>query len=239
MEHFPDILYVFSDFGSIGASGERLHNRISSWKSDHRSWDAILGDGLPSDTIAGLPVGAPRFDLHVGRLYEAYIRSWCVCTITVMVRREAAGDALHFAEDVPTYEDVECFARLAGHGLAGFMDCETAWQHKHVGARLTDADAVINADTALKIIGRVWGADEEYLKLHRDEFEAVMDGHRASKVRYLLGRGRKLEARQEFAKFFHDPPRSYYLLTYVPGGLMGFAAGVRRSLYSLGKELRS
>ena len=240
MEHFPEILFVFSDFGVVGPSGERRHGGLLEWRDGVLwPWDRILGDGISSDLISGLPASAPRFALHVGRLYEMFISGWCVFTGTVVVRKEAAGEALHFPEDVPTYEDLECFARLAQRGPAGFVDCETAWHHLHLGARLTDADKGTNAETALMIIDRVWGADEEYLKLHREEFEAVMDAHRARKVRFLLGRGRKREARQELALLFHAPPRSYRLLTYVPGRLMGLAAELRRGIYARRSRPRS
>jgi hypothetical protein len=73
----------------------------------------------------GLPLGALRFELHVAQSYETYISSWCVSTITVMVRRDAPEDALRFPEDMSTYEGVDCFARLARSGMAGFIDCST------------------------------------------------------------------------------------------------------------------
>ena len=229
-EHFPEILFVFSDFGRIAHTGDRLHGGLLAGKdSQSGAWDTILGDGLSSATIPGLPASAPPFGLHIGRLYEMYIHRWCVFTSTVVVRRVDAGDALRFAEDVPTYEDLECYARLAGRGLAGFMDCETAWQRKHAGPRLTDADRAMSADTAVKIIDRVWGVDDDYLRSHRDEFETVMDGHRGSKVRYLLRSSRRQEARQELGRFFHAP-LSYYALTYLPSSLMRFAVAVRGRL---------
>ncbi len=159
MEQFPDVLYLFSDFGGVDWTGERQHERISSWRGDQRPWTEVLGPAVSSTTIAGLPPGAPQFDLHVGDFYDAYLRDWCVYTCTVVVRREQAAAALRFAEDLPTYEDVECFARLARHGLAGYMTCETAWQHGHTGTRLTDADPATRADAAVTIVRRVWGAD--------------------------------------------------------------------------------
>ena len=237
MAAFPEVLYVFSDFGMIAPSGARHHHGLLSWReATLRPWDDILGDGTPSDEIRGLPADAPPFRFHVGDLYETFIWAWCVFTGTVVVRKDAAGAALHFPEDIPTYEDLECFARLARRGLAGYIDCETAWHRYHQGARLTDADKGTNADTALTIIGRVWGADADYLARHRSEYEAVMDGHRARKVRYLLGRGRTREARQELAHFFSRPPRSQRLLSHVPGGLLGFAADLRRRHYALREQ---
>jgi glycosyltransferase involved in cell wall biosynthesis len=234
MAGFPDVLFVFSDFGMITPTGRRRHHGLLSWsEAALRPWGAILGDGIPSGEIPGLPPDAPSFGLHVGHLYEAFIWTWCVFTGTVIVRREEAGDALFFPEDVPTYEDLECYARLARRGIAGYMDCETAWHRYHAGAQLTDADKGTNAETALTIIGRVWGADAEYLMRHRNEYEVVMDAHRSRKVRYLLGRGRSWEARKELAQFFYAPPRSQRALSYVPGNLMSLVAGIRRRHYAL------
>lgn len=232
LERFPDILFVFSDFGGVRSSGERLPHQGFSWHGDARPWDEILGPGIASSSIAGMPTSAPPFKLHVGRLYEECIRGWYVYACTVLARRKEAGDALHFAEDVAIYEDVECFARMARRGLAGYMDCDTAWQHGHTGARLTDADPADSADAAVKIIERIWGADAEYLRLHSDEYESVVDRHRLGKARYLIGRGRRREARQELARCFRVP-RSYSLLTYVPGGVMRSTAHVRRRVHSL------
>jgi glycosyltransferase involved in cell wall biosynthesis len=229
LENYPEVLYAFSDFGSILASGEREHNRISSWRDEPRAWSEIFGAPISSAQVAGLPADAPRFDLYIGRLYDDYLRDWCVYTCTVVVRREQAGDALRFAEDVALYEDLECFARLAGRGPACYMDVETAWQHRHTGARLTDADQVTSADTAMRIINRVWGADAEYLKHHGSEFEAVIDAHRARRVRALLHEGRGKEARQELPEFFRTP----WLLRaacIAPGELVRLAADARATV---------
>lgn len=236
---FPDILYVFSDFGGIKPSGERLHHGLARWSSQTaRPWDSILGDGIPSDAMPGLPSDGPRFGLHVRRLFETYIGSWCVGTPTVVVRKQAAGDALHFAEDVAPYEDVECFARLAQRGLAGCLDCETAWVREHAGSRLTDASVVARVDAAIKIISRVWGTDEKYLQSHRAEFERIVDAHRLRKARYLLGRGARQEARLELARFVR-PPLFYRLLTYIPGSVVRIAVGAWRGFLHLRRTPRS
>lgn len=240
MEQFPSVLWVFSDFGGVTWSGEQLHNRISSWRTNPRSWEDILGPPIPSAAIANLPGDAPRFDLHIGRLYEAYLRDWCVFTCTVVVRREQAGDALCFPEDVKTYEDVECFARLAERGLAGYMGCETAWQHAHLATRLTDADPITCADTAITIIDRVWGADSAYLAggKNRLEFQAVVDCHRVRKARVLLANGDRELARLELARCARKP-WSLLLLTYVPSRLMRLFVHARRRLRSLRGEWKS
>ncbi len=229
MEAFPDVLFVFSDFGYVWPSGERTHHRLGHWDQAPLPWEVALGPAIPSSTIPGLPTGAPDFKIHVGRLYPHLLRHWTVSTITLAVRRAAAGDALHFPEDIPLYEDLECYARLAARGPAAFMDCETAWNHRHEGRRLTDADELMRAQTALKVIGRVWGSDAEYLTGHRAEFEAAMDLHRHRAVRELLVQGRMREARDEVG-LLHHPCLSYRLLSRVPRPLMLAALAIRRRM---------
>ena len=234
MQQFPEVLFVFSDFGGVTWSGERLHNRISSWRTDPRSWQEILGPPTPAEKLPALPGGSPHFDLFIGRLYEDFLRDWCVYTCTVVVRREQAGDSLRFAEDVPTYEDVECFARLAQHGRAAYMDCETAWQYAHTGTRLTDADTIVCVDTAITIIERVWGADASFLADGNNclELRAVVDSHRCRKVRFLLGRGDRERARRELATCARRP-WSLLLLTYAPAGMLRASARALRRMRSL------
>jgi glycosyltransferase involved in cell wall biosynthesis len=241
LEQFPDVLFLFSDFGRVTRTNERLGHQLSQVADRHgdvRPWSSILGPGISSAIIAGMPSSAPPFMLHVGRLYETLIHFWCVWTCTVIARKDEAGDALHFAEDVPTFEDFECFALLASRGLAGYMDCDTAWNHGHSGARLTNADQATRADVAVKLTNRVWGADEEYLRLHRDEFEAVLDAHRSDKVRYLLSEGRPGEAGEELARFFHRPPL-YALLSRLPGRSLAWLIGIRSRLHRASADAES
>jgi glycosyltransferase involved in cell wall biosynthesis len=232
LEQFSEILFLFSDFSGVAVSGEINHHQVATWRNSTRSWDEILAERIASTTIPGLHDTLPSFTLRVGRLYEDLIRHWSVFAGTVVVRRVSAGDALHFAEDVKTYEDIECFGRLAGRGLAGYMDCDTAYQHAHIGARLTDTDAITAADAAITVISRVWGTDADYLRDHRHDFEAAVDEHRVRKARALLGRGTPDEARQELSRCFR-PPRLLRALTLAPASLSRSAIEARRAWRSL------
>ena len=238
LEQFPDILFVFSDFGVVTEQGCRVSHYLSSWYGNASAPDRVLSRTTDSTTIRDLPASAPDFRLHIGRLYEAYINGWYVNTCTVVVRRREAGDALRFPEDIAIYEDWECFARLARRGLAGYMDCDTAWQHGHADARLTGLAASTRAEAALTIIERVWGQDEEFLNLHRNDYEHAADHFRLQKVRQLLGQGQRRHARSELARLFHVP-RSYHVLSYVPGSLMRTSARLRRRAHGLHVSTRS
>src|SRR5262249_8493752 len=135
----PDVLFCFSDFAVRDGTAE-VPNYLVNWHKDPRGWDEILGPGVPFSALAPPPAGRPEVRVHVGDLYLAERESDYVATSTLVVRREPAGDALRFAEDLNVSEDKACFARLAGRGLAAYLDCETSWQWAHAGPRLTDAD---------------------------------------------------------------------------------------------------
>jgi hypothetical protein len=119
-----------------------------------------------------------------------------VSVIGLVVRRELVGDALHFAEDLPTYEDYECYSRLAKTGLCAFLACETAWQHGHSSPRLTNASVIERTRARIAVLNRVWGVDREYLAQHGGEFHAVLAEQRQILFRALLGQGRVQEARE-------------------------------------------
>src|SRR5262249_24789612 len=127
MEKRPDVLFCFSDFAGRSLDGQVEHHYLRRWHQDARSWDTILGAGVPYSLIAPLPPGRADFRVHTGSIYLGELLSDFVCTCTCVVRREPAGAALHFAEDLPVSEDKECFGRLAGAGTAAYLDCETCW----------------------------------------------------------------------------------------------------------------
>ena len=216
MEQLPDLVLLFTDFGFIAETGATQHHGMAAWQRHGvRPPGSSWATGLRPRRSPGCRRRRRPSGCGIGRLYETLIGCWCVFASTAVVRHAPALAALHFAEDVPTYEDVEGFARLAAQGPAAYMDCETAYQGDHAGSRLTDADVATQAGTALKIIGRVWGADPKRVpQLHRPTYEAIMDAHRARLFKSLLGAGRRLEARRELARFFH-PPGSYLALTLV------------------------
>lgn len=231
MRQFPEILLLFSDFGHVGRAGEQEFHQLTSWHTDRRPWEEILGPAVDSTSIPGMPSSAPPFKLHMGDIYPGLIFHFYVCQSTLVVRRAAAGDALAYPEDLVRLGDYECFARLARKGLAGYMDCDTQWNHGHSGSRLTGLDPVITADVLITITKRVWGADEEYLRRHGEDYRRALDLRRRQKIRPLLAQGRNAEAARELDQMA-DRPLPYSLLTLLPGGLMSRAAAARRRLRS-------
>jgi hypothetical protein len=229
LEARPDVLFVFSEFAVTDSAGRVRRRHLIHWHRDPRSWDEILGPGVPYSAHAVLPQGISDFRVHVGDLYTREFSRGYVLTTSLVARRVEAGDALHFAEDVPTLEDLECFGRLSRRGPAAFFDCETAWQHGHAGERLSGFDSLRRAEANLVVLERVWGADPAFLAAHGAEYQAVVDGLRSDRAADLILLGRTREAREELARM-QEPPLGHRLLAGLPGPLVKLLLGLRGRL---------
>jgi len=199
-----DVLFCFSDFAMRDPSGQEHRRHLASWHQDPRSWDQILSPGLPYSSLGPLPADWNDFAVHIGSLYLPFMLVDYVSTITMMVRRVAAGSALRYPEDVPLFEDWECIGRLCGAGTAVYLDCETARIHKHSGPQLTNADSYVCTSTRIKILERVWGQDPAFLARHGEEYARRRTALYRLRVRWLLWRGRTHEAREDLR---HAGPR--------------------------------
>ena len=229
MTRRPDVLFSFSDFAvREDTDGSEHRFYLSRWHKDARSWGEILGPGTPFSTIGPLPAGRDDFPVHVGDLYPAMLNTCYVATFTVMVRRDA-GAALRFAEDLPLYEDWECFARLARAGRGAYLACETAWNHGHAGPRLIGADALTAASTCIAMLSRIWGADAPFLATSGEQYRRVLARQHLLRARALIQAGRTSEARQELQRA-GGGPFAYHALAGLPGP-------VARGIVTLGRAL--
>jgi glycosyltransferase involved in cell wall biosynthesis len=225
----PDVLFCFSDFAVRTPDGAEHRRYLVNWHDDRRPWDEILGPGVAFSSLAALPAGRADFRVHAGDLYPGLLERLYVMTITLVVRRAAAGAALHYPEDVPYAEDWECFARLARAGTAAYLDCETAWQHGHTGARITDTDRYTRATHRLAVVERVWGRDERFLAAHAARYRSAVAGLHLVRAQGLIVRGRMAEARAALDRA-GGGPLGYRVLTRLPGPLARGLLALRRRL---------
>lgn len=226
----PDVLFVFSDFAITDVDGSFTRRYLINWHHDERPWDEILGPGVGYSSVAALPDAVADFPVHVGSLYEREFARGYVLTSSLVVRRVEAGDALHFSEDLPTLEDLECFGRIARRGPAAFFDIETAWQHGKAAGRISQIDEFQRAHANITVLERVWGSDAAFLAGHGGEYRRVLDSLRLKRVAILVRQGRMAEARAELDAV-PSPPLRYRLLTKVP-------APIVRTARAFGKRLR-
>ena len=219
MQERPDVLFCFSDFAVRHEGEPDQHGFLARWHGDDRGWEAILGPRFRYSTLAAPPPGREDVDVYVGDLYPEVLSGHYVPTFTLIVRREAAGEALWFADDLPTYEDLECHARLARAGLAAYLDCETAYQWGHGGPRLTDADRFACASARLTIVERVYGRDPAFMKSFRDRYDREVRRQRLARARHLLAQGRSTEARNDL-RLSGRAPLHYRAAAALPPGLL-------------------
>jgi glycosyltransferase involved in cell wall biosynthesis len=178
LERRPDVLYAFSDFGVRLEDGTEQRAYLPHWQRSRRPLPDVFGPSIPYSSVAPLPPGREDFAVHIGSMYLEEMRNNLVPTFTLMVRKDEAGDALRFADDLPTCEEWPAIGRLARRGPGAFFATETAWQHGHSGPRLTGSPRHVWADAWLSTLERVWGSDPEFLAEHDEDFRrAVSDAH--------------------------------------------------------------
>src|SRR5262245_35098304 len=229
----PDVLFCFSDLGLKDKDGNERGNGLLGWHQDQRSWDEILGPSVAYSSVAALPQGREDFKVHVGSFYETMLRTCYVPAQASLVRREAAGDALRFGEDVGIHADYECFIRLSKVGKAAYFDCETVWQCDHNEPRETWVDSFNNATLRIKVLERTFGADEQFLARRGDRYSERLKVEHLTRARYLIRKGRRMEAREELRLAGGGTP-PLRLLASMPGplakGMIGLANRTKQGL---------
>jgi hypothetical protein len=223
------VLFCFSDFSCRIGEKAPHRNYLIQWHQDTRSWDEILGPGRPFSALGPLPPGREDFPVHVGDLYPGLMERLYVPTFTLVVRRDRAGKALHFAEDLAIYEDWECFGRLARVGPAAYLACDTAWNWGHVGPRVSDAQTYLRASSHLTLLQRIWGADAEFLTRHGDHFARVVAAQHLTRAKCLIQQGQHAEARAAL-RLAGGGPRAYRVLAALPRPLCRTLLWTRRAL---------
>jgi glycosyltransferase involved in cell wall biosynthesis len=233
----PDVLFCFSDFAGRDAEGLETRRYLLEWTKDKRSWDDVLAPGVPFSALSSLPEGLGDFKVHVGNMYLQLLLNDYVATFTTVVRRQAAGAALAFPEDMPFYEDSDLYSRLAKIGNGAFLDVETAWQNGHDGPRITDTDSYVKLSCRIKLLEGIYGRDREFLAQHQDAFDLRLWDQYCQRARYLLVRGRTKEARADLRKAGNGPLADR-LLAKLPGFLTRGLLDLRRALWSGAQKKR-
>jgi hypothetical protein len=228
MAHRPDVLYCFTNFQVEDRRGHIHHRYLDRWPREHQTWEEALGPAQAFSSLAPLPDGLYDFSVFTGHLYRWQLTGLYVLTDTLVVRREQAGDALRFAEDLPTFEDLECFFRLARQGQAAFLDVETARQRDHASGRLSQVDRLHKIEARIRLVDRVWGADPSFLAEHRNLYRRTLQQLEEQRVKALLVCGMNQEAREVLARLDHHPWQ-LELLARLPVSLSLLALQIRRA----------
>ena len=236
MDARPDVDYCFSDFRVLDRDGKIYPHYLQHWHQNQQPWDAILSQGKTFSSIAPVPHGLSDFMVHSGNIYAQLMERPYIATFTLLYRKNSGVESsLLFSDDLPIFEDWEFFGRLARGRTGAYLDCETAIQHGHGGARLTQARALTQIEARLKLLARLWGTDEEFLRQHGARYQKLANGLEAMRRFYtakeLLQTGNMREARAAF-RAIDNYPASYRLLLMTPGFVIRVADRMRRRLAS-------
>ena len=228
----PDILFCFTDFSMRDATGVEHHRYLRSWPGVNGNVGAVLGQGVPYSSMATLPSGRADFLVHIGDLYRPLLESCLVATQSAMVRRVEGGPELHFGENVKLCEEWWCFAALARKGRAAYMDCETFRNIGHTGDRITATETEHRMiSDRLTMTTALWGLDNEFLRDHRSRYDAVLHSLYVRRARWLLSRGRTMEARADLRKA-GSPPLALRALSMLPPSIVRRLGDIRRQMHS-------
>jgi glycosyltransferase involved in cell wall biosynthesis len=223
LQRRPKILFCFSDLAYRFTSGGEQHGIMTQEYTEPRIWD-LLDPGVPYSSLASLPAGHPDFRVHVGDLYPSQMARAFVQVNTLMYRRMEMP--VTFPEDLRTREDWEFVGRLSRQGVAAYMDCETSWIYKHEGPQMMKLPYLTYLEDRLKLLERVWGCDQAFLRTHSKEYWEVHGDLYWRLVREWLCTGRTKDARDELARH-GDIPWQFHLLTRQPAFMNRIAFRLR------------
>ncbi len=229
MEKRSDVLFSFTNFEVEYRDGSIQKKYLELWPREHKTWEEGFSPGLLYSSIASLPEGISDFMVYEGYLYRLQLTGFYVLTDTLVARRKEAGDALHFAEDLKTYEDLECFYRLSGKGKGAFLDVETARQLDHPYGRLSQLALLEKIDARIVLMQRFWGADERFLAQHAALYRRTLDDLLCQKTGLLLTQGHNGKARKVLESMTH-PPVQLRILAAMPSSLSMLSIRLRRAL---------
>lgn len=230
MSKRQDVLFCFSNFSVKSLNGSESGQYLENWHTDRRPWIEILNEASRFSEICDLPETIEDFNVYVGDLYHSLAANLYVFTGTVMARRKEAEDALQFGTDMPTYEDWICYGKLAGKGLAAYMDCETAWQHGHQQSRLTDANELETSTARIKVLQQVWGCDSNFLADNPDYFKTLINKQRTIHAIELMAIGKSREARSDLKEVRPRPVLLSLLAILPPGNITSTAVRYLRAV---------
>ena len=176
----PGLGFVYSDFAFVDLKGVRSESAFDSKFPISRT--------VPCEPIA------PGLYECTADLFGALIRGYFIATIVGLVRRDALGADIRFAENLRYAEERLFYLRLARRWRAGFVD-EPLALHHFVEASLTRTDKHRNTHDLLDLLKAVRSAFPDLRpELHRALNRQIADtcrqlgydAHAAGRLREAL-----------------------------------------------------
>lgn len=232
----PELVYTFSNFSVRLHDGRIKHNQLFSWGQKEQNWDKIIAPGVLFSSLAPLPEKHEDFKVHIGEIYRSQMNDDHVLPSTMVVRREAAGDALYFSEHMRFLESWAYSSKLAKKGPVAYLDLDTTWQNQYNVPRLTDASMLLRYTTQIYILENQWGRDSEFLREHGAVYQERLDQERIKRVKEYIATGRTRKARDDIKKIISGTPPFYIFLSMLPEMAMRPLMLLRNSIK---KKIRS
>jgi glycosyltransferase involved in cell wall biosynthesis len=232
MEARPELVFCFTNFASRFRDGKTRRFALESQYERMPDWEEIVGPARKLSSFMVLPKGVEDYLCHeTDNLYRSLCGTSYISADTLIVRREAAGESLWFADDTKVAEELECGARLAATGKGLYIHYESTLVHHHTGEQLVNNTGLDMATSRIVVMERIWGKDHNFLRHHRPYYEQRLRADRIIRVGAFLVQGRTKEARQEIANT-HEVPHSYRLLAQLPGSVTKGLLSIRRVIKS-------
>jgi len=233
----PELLFCFTNFCTRFKDGTVRRFSLETQDNRELDWDEIVGPSKKLSSFMTLPKGLQDYTCHeTDNLYKSLCGTSYLSADTLIVRKEAAGQALWFADDTKVAEELECGARLAAAGKGLYIHYESTLVHHHTGEQLVDNSGFDMAASRIVVLQRIWGADDNFLRHHRSYYEQRLRADRMIRVGGFLVQGKTKEARQEI-KFTQNVPHSYKLLSKLPGNVTKGLLNFRRAIKSILKGI--
>lgn len=237
MEARPDLLFCFTNFATRFSDGVIRRFSLETQTNRELNWEEIVGPSKKLSSFMTLPAGLQDYTCHESdNLYKSLCGTSYMSADTMLVRREAAGDSLWFADDTKVAEELECGARLAAAGKGLYVHYESTLVHHHTGEQLVDHSGFDMAASRIVVMQRIWGRDQNFLRHHRSYYEQRLRADRMVRVGGFLVQGRTKEARKEILET-NNVPHSYLVLSKLPGGVTKGLLSFRRAIKSVLKSL--
>lgn len=231
----PDILFCFTNFATRFKDGTVRRFSLETQDGRDLDWEEIVGPARKLSSFMTIPDGIPDFTCHeTDNLYRSLCGVSYLSADTLIVRKDAAGKSLWFADDTKVAEELECGARLAAAGKGLYLHYESTLVHHHTGVQLVDHSGFDMAASRIVVMQRIWGADDNFLREHRAYYDQRLRADKIARVGGFLVRGQTREARQEIAGT-DNVPNVYRILASFPGSVTRGLVNFRRAMKSVVK----
>lgn len=226
MSEHPDVCFSFTNHSVRHDDGREVHGCMWDVTPHFQQWVA-QNPGRPFSSVETLPAGQADFLVHTGYQFRCQLFSKHVLPSSLMVRC-ATATRVRFPRDLSFCEDWEYCARLSRNGPVAFLDRDFTRWHWHTGSRLTGGDLLVNSESRIRVLQRVWGQDAGFQATHGDEYRSALDEQHLVRARTFLSQARAADARTELGQVVGSVPLLYRASSRVPAPLLRLALKVRR-----------